>query len=283
MALNPHPAFVGKIIITNSINDMLYWHEFDGVTNYNLSVQLTAAEYYPGAFITLVEAAMDSESAGSGATNTYTWTFDITTGKFTATGDDNSIDFYLKAKISDTENVLTGRGNDSSGVAFTTGQWGIDGIGWVFELSYPAGATTVTAGQQMQNFWAPQDSHQASDDGKDIESTGAQASAIDGTMVTYDFSGWEDSAAEFPLYGGVTRRHALRFEFVTTTKKDEWIHHFWGPYGKAGKIFRFYTDATDSAVYSEYVLFGDSISRHGMVDRLMGFTWWTANIGMQRQ
>lgn len=281
MSLSPAPSFVGKVIITTGKNDILHWAEDNGVV-FNLSETLTAGEYWPDEFIVLVKAAMDAESLALGVSNVYTWAFSPLTGKFSLSESTLNGDFYLKAKLTDTTNILTGRSTDSAGNSFSIGQWGIDGIGWTFELAYLAGAASFTASQQMQNFWSPQDSPQNSDDGKSFASTGVQVRAIDGTIKTYDFSGWEDAESQFPLYGGKFRGRKLTFSFITTTKKDEWIHHFWGPYGKQGKLFKYYPDATLSA-NDENVLVGPRIQTHGMTDRLMGYTWWSGTIEMQRQ
>lgn len=281
MALLSAPSFVGKNIIVTGTNDILYWTEDDG-TVYNLSVTLASGEYWPDEFIALVEAAMDAESLASGVSNVYSWFFSPLTGKFSLSEGTTNGDFYLKTKITDTTNVLYGKGTDSAGVSLVSGQWGKNGLGWVIATSYPSATASAIADQQMQHFWIPEDSPQTSDDGKTFVSTGAQGRAIDGTIKTYDFSGWEDSTSQFPLYGGKSRERKITFDFITTEKKDEWIHHFWGPYGKQGKLFRYYYDATLSD-YDENVLVGPRIQTHGMADRLMGYTWWSGTIEMQRQ
>ena len=283
MALLPPPAFVGKIIVVSGENDSISWHEDDGVSTYDLSASITAAEYYPDELITALQTAMDAQSLALGASNTYTWSFNVTTGAFSLQETTSNAQFYLKAKITDSPSILYGKSTDSSGNTLATGQYGKGSIGWLITASYPSLGSAFDADMQMLHFYVSDEPPQSSNDADDFPQTIAQSVSIGGTAQTYDFTGWEDDTSEFPLYGSKNRVQKISFALVTTAKKEEWIKYFWGWYGKSGKVFRYYPDNTDSSIYYQYILTGESIDKHGFSARESGYKWWSGKIEMRRQ
>lgn len=280
MALSPAPAFVGKITVSSS-NNKLYWHEDDGST-YDLSATIADGDYWPDALCTAIVSAMDTASSGSGASNTYAASFDVSTGKYTISRDSGTATFYLKFSTSETANILHGGDDDSGGNSLSTGQWGQNAIGWTIESGYPSLGTSFTSTRESQHYWLAPYPPQADDDGLSYDSTHTQVTSISGAVTTYDFAGWSDSASEHPVYGGLFRSRTISIEFVTTDQKQAWIAQFWGPYGKAGSTFRYYADNTDDTTYQLFVLMGDSLASHGFGERISGYQWWRGSISMHR-
>lgn len=278
MALATQPSFVGQITITTGTNDKVYWRENTG--SLDLSTTLTAGDYWPDTLASHIGAVMTTESGSSGNSATFTGSFSEETGLYTFSSDGET--FYLKNQATDTDSVFTGGHVDTKdGDTLLTGQWGQNGLGWLIESSYPAAAATVSSTQRSQHFWTPEYPPSQDDDGLDFESTAVQAFAIDGTPVTYDFTGWDDSDNEHPTFGTLSRRRRLGLSFETTANKALWIHQFWGPYGKQGKTFRYYPDRTASS-YELHVLTGESIRSHGLTERVSGYPWWNGSIEMHR-
>lgn len=278
MALLTPPAFQGKITVTTGVNDKLYWRE-DGP--FDLSITISAGNHWPDALADLLTDGMNTASSSSGASNTYTWNFAIDTGLAACARATGSADFYLKSTTSETDNILRGGDDDTQGNALATDQHGLNGLGWLVESGYPSLGSSVEAADHYSNWFTPEYPPSADDDGVEFESTAAQVFALDGTPTTYDFTGWDDSTSEYPLYGGLFRKRTIEMQEVSTTYKELWIYNFWGPYGKAGKTFRYYPDRSAGS-YELHVLTGDSILHHGLSQRQHQNAWWSGSVEMHR-
>lgn len=276
MALLTPPAFVGKITITSGANDKIYWDEPAGP--YTLSATITAGEYWPDDLATAIGSAMDTVSGASGASYSYEWSFGVDTGLATCTG---SGSFYLKCTTSETDNILRGGDSDTLGNGLTTGQYGLNGLGWAVEVAYPLPYTDVSGAFHYAHWFTAEYPPSKNDDGQSFNSTAAQSFSLNGTPKTYDFTGWDDSAAEWPLYGGLFRTRTIEYQRVTSAYKELWISNFWGPYGKQGKTFRYYSNRT-LGTYELYVLTGDSLKNHGLDNRESGYAWWSGQVSMHR-
>lgn len=280
MALTTPPAFVGKITVTAGVNDAIKWEENNGAP-VALSTTVAAGEYWPDALATAIQSAMNTESTASGLPLTYAWSFSVSTGLFAVAKSGGTGSFYLKNKATDTASIFTGGHTDTGGNTLSTGQWGLNHLGWQIESAYPSLGNSAVGAQSCAHYFSPTDPPQATDDGNEFPQTSVQKFAIDGTSVTYDFSGWGNSTSEFPLYGGLSRTRMIQFDFETSAQKAWWIHNFWGPYGKAGGSFRYYPDKSAGS-YELHVLHGPSLESHGFHSRQMGYLWWRGTIHMHR-
>ena len=280
MALAAAPAFVGQITVTAGTNDKLYWREDNG-TPYDLSTTVTPGTYWPDALGALLGTLMETESTSNGYGAIYSWAFSTETGKYTVTTDSGQ--FYLKDTAAESDNVLTGGDTDTRNSAtLSLLQWGQNAIGWFRAPAYSSLASSTVSPIPSQHFWTPPHSPQSDDDGLDFDQTIVQSVSISGAVKTYDWSGWDDDKDEFTVAGNYARSQELSFEFVTTIEKEAWIAQFWGPYGKAGLTFRYYSDRTDSSTFKLYVLTGASLRNHGFSQRIKGYKWWRGEIEMQR-
>lgn len=280
MALTTNPAFVGKITITTGKNDALIWREDNGAP-FDLSTTIAAGDYWPEDLGTTIKTAMETASAASGATLTYTITFTLSTGIWSIAKSGGSGTFFLKNKSTDVDSVWTGGHTDSGGFTLATDQWGLNHLGWKIESSYPSLGNSAAGAQSGAHYFAPTYPPSEDDDGHVFLPTVIQATAIDGTPVTYDFMGWQDDIGEHPLFGGLSRTRRLAFQFETAAQKLWWIHNFWGPYGKQGKTIRYYPDRS-VAIYALYVLTGESLRSHGYNTRQLGYQWWDGVVEMHR-
>ena len=283
MSLRTAPAFIGQIVVTTGLNDVVYWREDDGGAGvHDLSATLTPGTYWPALLIQHVANEMTTESGSSGNTNTYTGTFVVSTGimKLARTG--GASDWYPKVTTAETVNVLTGGVVDttSNTSALSVGQYGANHLGWLIATSSPALSDVHTADQTCAHTWIPS-LPPAMDSEEQYERTVIEAIAMDGSGEVYSFSDWQVSASEFPLYGGDWQRRTLRFDRMTQADTTWYLSQWWGPHAGAGGKFRYYPDKT-VATYYTCRLTGDSMRKASRGARLIGYALWSIPLEMRR-
>ena len=260
MGLGNPPAFVGKSTITSDNNE-LYWDEqTSGANNATLNID----EYYPDELCSAISSAM---SGASVAGNTYSCSFDVETGKYTITRTGGTEDFAIDPRSSKAGNAWIGGTADTSGGTWSNEQYGPNHFGWEVAASLTSYDSEQVSPNVAGILWYPNMPPQ-DDDGGVEESLILQASAMDGTTTTYDFTGWETSndADHFPRYLGKNQVRRWRWRYITKENREQFIQ-WWGPYAKTGGAFRFYPDYTDETVYYEYKLTQESCARRTFVER----------------
>lgn len=277
MSLRPPVSLIGQITITANTNDKVYWFE-DGP--YNLSATLTPGVYEADALVQHIASTMQTESAASGASNTYIGTFDIPTATMTIARGAGSASWYPKVTTSETANALTGGLTDTAGDALTAGQYGLNHCGWKIAASNPASGTTHTADQQtyasfVTTYPPAQDSEEM------YEATVVEAIAEDGSGDVYSFTDWVFDKDEFPLYGGDWQRRTLTYQRLSQAETTWYLSQFWGPYARVGGTFRYYPDNTSSTYYV-CRLTGESLRKGNRGTREPGYPLWTLPVEMRR-
>lgn len=279
MALRTPPAFIGQLTISPSVNDAIYWVEDDG-SPVALSTTISPGDYWPDALATAIATAMNTESAASGLTVTYSWSFAVATGIFSVAKAGGAASFYLKNKSSDAASIFTGGSTDTAGDTLSTGQYGAFHLGWVIETSYPSLGNSAVGAQACAGTWHPS-TPPSSDSEEQYERSVIEAIAMDGSGDVYSFNDWIIDKDEFPLYGGNWQRRTLRFERLTQDDTTWYLSQFWGPSIGAGGKFRFYPDKTDSTYYLSR-LTGEGLRNASRGVREKGYAYWSIDLPMRR-
>lgn len=272
MGLGNPPAFVGKISVTSNNNE-LYWDEQTSGAN---TATLANAEYYPDALCSAISAAM---SGASVAGNTYGCSFSVETGKYTISRLGGTEDFAIDPRTSQAGNIWIGGTQDSGGNTWSTDQYGPNFLGWKAAASLTFYASEQTSPNVAGVVWYPSQPPQDDDGGVD-DSLITQATAMDGTTTTFDFTGWETSNddANFPHYLGKNQLRRWRFRYITQESRDQYIQ-FWGPWAKTGGAFLFYPDYTDDSVSYEYKLTRESCQRRTFSERtVQGYPYYSGEL-----
>ncbi len=278
MSLRTPPALYCQIVVTAGINDQIYWWE---AGPFDLSGTLTAGNYYPLALAQHVASVMTVESGVSGATNSYSASMDVSTGKVTITRSGGTATFYPKVTAAEIASILTGGGVDTAFTPLAIGDYGQNHLGWIIAASSPAAGTSFESDQAVFGSFIP-DLTISQDSEETFERTVVEAIALDGSGDVYSFSPWEDSASEFPLYGGNWQRRRVQFQRQSQTTTTWFLSQFWGPAAGAGIPFQYYPDRSDSATYYTYRLTGDSLRAASRGVRLSGYALWTIELEMRR-
>lgn len=274
MALRTPPALIGQIVVS-SANNTISWFESGP---YNLTTSVDDGVYWPSALASLIAANMTTESAGSGATRTYSGTFSEVTGKITLTG---SGDWYPKTTTAESANILTGGKTDSDGDTLASAQAGPNHLGFLLTSGYKSAGTSFTSDQQIAHVWIPEFPPET-DSEERYEQTVVEAFGMTGEGDAYVFQDWETERDEWPSYGHLGQRRSISFAFVSQASSTQFLAWFWGPWAGAGRSFRYYPDRTDLATYYLYKLTGESLASMSRGERQTGYAWWTRGLEMRR-
>ena len=271
MGLGNAPAYVGKINITSDNNELYWDEETSGANNASLNI----AEYYHSELATEITTAMNNASV---AGSTYSCTFSVELGKFTIERTSGSEDFAIDARSSQAGNIWTGGTTDSAGNTWATEQYGPFFLGWPVATALTAYEAAHTSPVVAGAVWYPSQPAQNDDSGADSGVT-IQATAIDGSTVTYSFTEWVTSneAKHFPLYKGKNQLRRWTYRYISQASRDQYIQ-WWGPYARTGGTFKYYPDYAGSTFY-EYVLAGESLETRTFLERtVQGYPYYSGEI-----
>jgi len=272
MGLGNPPAFVGKITIDSTNNEVYFSEETSGANTATLGF----GEYYPDELATSLSSAMTSASV---AGNAYSVTFAVATGKYTVERTSGSENFAIDPRTSQAGNVWIGGTEDSNGNTWAVEQYGPNFLGWAAASSLTAYAASHTSPAVAGVVWFPSQPAQDDDGGVD-DATIVQAVAIDGTVETYDFTGWitSNTASQFPRFLGKNQVRRWRFRYITQASRDQYVQ-FWGPWAKTGGAFRFYPDYADASVSYQYKLTLESCQRRTFSERtVQGYPYYSGEL-----
>lgn len=278
MALRPPVSLIGRITVSSGVNDAAYWNESGSG---DLITTVTPGTYEIATLAQEIANAMTTESGVSGATNTYSGSIDITTGKITINRVGGSADWYPRISTSQTANILTGGVVDSDGDTLSNGQYGLNHCGWILAASNPSAAQSHTSDQAAAHTFIG--TYPPSQDSEEVfEPTVVEAVSVEQSGDVYRFNGWKCLTSEFPLYGGLWQSRTINFQRESQANTTWYLSQFWGPFAGSGGIFRYYPDNTDSATYYQCRLTEEALRRGSRGVRQVGYAYWTIEIPMRR-
>ena len=272
------PAFVGKINVT-STNNELYVQEETGGLNINATVGID--EYWPSDLADAMKTALDAASLASGNTLTYTVEFSVETGKFTISATGN---FRLRIHdMSLAGQLLTGGNEDDNGNLFGTGDYGTRFLGFPVTASVGSYSDSFTSPNQSASYWSPS-MPVASNPGPQYQSRATQALALDGSAVCYDYVPGEIDSSDyrFPYPSSPPHTIPLGFRLLTSADRQQYIALFWAPYAKEGKVFRFYEER-DQASFGTYILDLPNMQQSGFPSRRPGYPRYQTTLVLRSQ
>jgi len=283
MALNPAPAFIGKVIVSSTNNVIPF---YENSTLYSPTIAL--GEYFPEDLATLIQTAMD----GTASSNTYTVSFDKTsglTGIDRATGTNTFAPDVGNVAVA---NLWIGGASDSDGNTWGTGQHGAQHFG--YKVDTVTETTSFTSPNKCGGVWYPLQPP-ISDTLNQIQSTNTTESfALDGSSIVFDFTTWETSNNSFlwadtsygannnPTFVQKNQKRTLQFDFISSSSRGEYITNFWGPWAKSGNIFRLYSNPGSSGNYINYRLTDESLRTNTFTDRRVQYAYYTGQIVLAR-
>lgn len=278
MALRTPVSFIGQIEVVSGLNDTVHWDE----SGYpGLSASLTPGWYWPLDLALHIATEMSTESAASGASNTYTALYDVSTGLPTMQRLLGSADWNPLVTASEAQNIWTGGAVDSNGATLSNDQYGMLHFGWKIGTSSPAAAANHTAVHPTAGSWLPSLAPARWSEPQ-FEATVVEAIAYDGSGDVYSFNDWSIDTNEFPLYGGDWQTQELTFQRQTQDDTTAFLTNFWGPHAKDGGKFRFYPDKSDASTFYTCRLSGDSLKQASRGVRETGYALWSIDLSLRR-
>lgn len=276
MALNPPPAFVGKLQIKTGINDKVLFAENNGGSTTDISTTATAGWYWPEALGLHLSGLMNAATVHS---NTYEVYIDVSTGKWHVDRSTGTAQFYLRHATTDTDSVWSGGAEDELGNSLSTGEMGYSHMGFSCDNS-PALGIAFTGDKMSAHYWQSV-YPPAKDSDIMIDAYTIQSFAMDGqTYASYNFGPAHQRDRSNPYGKNYTRR--LDFSRESVAGKAWYIQEFWLPYAVNGSSFRYYNDKSDSTEYYEAVLVGESLGKSGFLERDQSFPRFTGVLEFRR-